>query len=132
MLKELNNYIFNLIKSNININNTLNYYYIFIPKNVKIPYLYLYNTEIEHKNIFNKNIFCVENCINIISEYTNINELIENILKILMDNTLINTLIKDKYQILDINIINIINKYMVEATSKVQATITFKVKLLVL
>lgn len=109
MISTTNSFIFNLIKSNINDFNGLNYYNNFIPKNVSKPYLFIENLSTNREGVFNKNIQTITNKIHIVNnelDFEVINTLKSSLIELLTDKNNINKTINNKYKIIEILIIN--------------------------
>lgn len=109
MISTTNSFIFNLIKSNINDFNGLNYYNNFIPKNVNKPYLFIENLSTNREGVFNKNIQTITNKIHIVNnelDFEVINTLKSSLIELLTDKNNINKTINNKYKIIEILIIN--------------------------
>ena len=109
MINAINSFIFNLIKSNINDFNGLNYYNNFIPKNVNKPYLFIENLSANREGVFNKNIQTITSKVHIVNnelDLGTINTLKSSLIELLTDKNNINKVINDKYKIIEILIIN--------------------------
>lgn len=109
MINVINYFIFNLIKSNINDFNGLNYYNNFIPKNVSKPYMFIENLSVSREGVFNKNIQTITNKVHIVNNELDlevINRLKSSLMQLLTDKNNINKVINNKYKIVEILIIN--------------------------
>ena len=109
MINVINYFIFNLIKSNIDDFNGLNYYNNFIPKNVSKPYMFIENLSISREGVFNKNIQTIINKVHIVNnelDLEEINRLKSSLMQLLTDKNNINKVINNKYKIVEILIIN--------------------------
>lgn len=130
MIKSINSFIFNLIKSNIGYFDELNYYNDFIPKNTNTPYLYIENISIKREDVFNKNLQTLTNKIHIVNNefYCNIiNALKSNLLEILSNNNILNKLVNNNYKIIDIMIISQDLNTLISNVKVIEFIITFKV-----
>lgn len=109
MINVINSFIFNLIKSNIDDFNGLNYYNNFIPKNANKPYLFIENLSANREGVFSKNIQTITNKVHIVNnelDLDTINTLKSSLIELLTDKNNINKVINDKYKIIEILIIN--------------------------
>ena len=109
MINVINYFIFNLIKSNIDDFNRLNYYNNFIPKNVSKPYMFIENLSISREGVFSKNIQTITNKVHIVNNELDlevINRLKSSLMQLLTDKNNINKVINNKYKIVEILIIN--------------------------
>ena len=130
MINVINSFIFNLIKSNINDFNGLNYYNNFIQKNVNKLYSFIENLSANREGVFNKNIQIITNKVHIVNnelDLDTINTLKSILVELLTDKNSINKIVNDKYKIIEILIINQKINTITTNTKVNNFIITFKV-----